>query len=218
MKQRLVLWLVPWVYKVAMVLILATCRIRYIGREGVERLASSGRPWIFVSWHENTAVASALERNTGLAMMASDSRDGEFIARGIALLGNIPVRGSSSRGGSKAVRSMVKWLRQGHSAALTPDGPRGPRRELQSGVLWIGAMAGAPLVPYHVVATRQWTARSWDRHRIPKPFSTVYVVTGEPFSVDTEGLKNDEAAVAAAFSERMETNVRRAEDARESAR
>lgn len=213
MKQRLALWLVPRLYKMAMVLILASCRIRFIGREDVDRRAAAGQSWIFVSWHENTAVASALERNTGLAMMASDSRDGEYIARGIALLGNIPVRGSSSKGGSKAVRSMVKWMRRGHGAAITPDGPRGPRRQLQSGVLWIAAMAEAPLVPYHVVATREWTARSWDRHRIPKPFSTVFVAVGESFMVDVEGLKADEAGVAEAFSQRMAANVARAEAA-----
>lgn len=213
MKGQWSLVILPWLYKLLILGILKTCRVRFIGRPQVEKLAHEGKTWIFCAWHENTAVSVALERNTGSAMMASDSRDGEYIARGIAALGNIPVRGSSSKGGTKAIRTMVKWLRNGHSAAVTPDGPRGPRRQLQPGVLWISALAGAPLVPYHVVATREWTARSWDRHRIPKPFSRVYVAIGEPFRVDLEALKTDEAAQAAAFAARMAANVERAEQA-----
>ena len=213
MKGRWSLVLLPLLYKALIIGVLKTCRVRFLDRAHVERLAAEGRTWIFCSWHENTAVSVALERNTASAMMASDSRDGEYIARGIAALGNIPVRGSSSKGGTKAIRSMVKWLRSGHSAAVTPDGPRGPRRQLQPGVLWISALAGSPLVPYHVVASREWTASSWDRHRIPKPFSRVYVAIGEPFSVDLERLKADEAAVAEDFACRMVANVKRAEQA-----
>lgn len=206
------LWLAPRLYHWALSAILATCRVRFLGRERVEALERQDRTWIFTSWHENTAVAVALERNGRLAMMASDSRDGEYIARGIERFGNIPVRGSSSKGGAKAAKSMAKWLRSGHSAALTPDGPRGPRRELQSGVLWIGALSGAPLVPYHVAATREWRLeRTWDRHRIPKPFSTVYVAVGEPFFVDRERLKSDETGMVSEFSQQMDANAERAE-------
>lgn len=198
----------PFLYKVLAVALFATCRIRFLRRDRVEGLERTGRTWIFTAWHENTAASVALERNGRLAMMASDSRDGEYIARGIECLGNIPVRGSSSKGGTKAVKSMVKWLRSGHSAAVTPDGPRGPRRTMQPGVLWIGALAGSPLVPYHVVGTRQWTLhRTWDRHRIPKPFSTVYVGIGEPYFVDRERLKTDEAGVVEEFTVAMMENV-----------
>jgi len=198
----------PRLYKWLAVALLASCRVRFIHRERVARLEREGRTWIFTAWHENTAASVALERNKKLAMMASDSRDGEYIARGIERLGNIPVRGSSSRGGTKAVKSMVRWLRSGHGAAVTPDGPRGPRRVMQPGVLWIGALAGSPLVPYHVVATRQWTLeRAWDRHRIPKPFSTVYVGIGEPYMVDRERLKADEEGVVEEFAAAMVRNV-----------
>jgi hypothetical protein len=109
---------------------------------------------------------------------------------------------------------MTKWLRSGHSAAVTPDGPRGPRRVAQAGVLWIGALSGAPLVPYHVVATREWVLeRTWDRHRFPKPFATVYVAIGEPFVVDRLRLQADEAGVLQELGERMARNVEAAERA-----
>ena len=206
--------LLPWLYKVVITTILATCRVVFLGRHRVEQFERAGRTWVFVAWHETTGTSVALERNKRLAMMASDSRDGEYIARGIELLGNIPVRGSSSKGGAKAARAMTRWLRSGHSAALTPDGPRGPRRVVQPGILWIGALSGAPLVPYHVAATRQWVLeRTWDRHRFPKPFATVYVAIGEPYLVDRRKLESDEAAVLQEFGERMTRNVEVAEGA-----
>lgn len=206
--------LLPWAYRLVATAILATCRVVFLGRERVEALERAGRTWVFVAWHETTGASVALERNQRLAMMASDSRDGEYIARGIELLGNIPVRGSSSKGGAKAVKAMAKWLRSGHSAALTPDGPRGPRRVAQPGVLWIGALSGAPLVPYHVAATREWVLeKAWDRHRFPKPFATVYVAIGEPYAVDRQRLQADEAAVLAELAARMADNVAVAERA-----
>jgi hypothetical protein len=206
--RRLSLVLVPWLYRAAFTLILWTCRVRFVGREPVTELEKQGCTWIFSSWHENTGAAVALERNRRMAMMASDSRDGEYIARGIEAFGNIPVRGSKSSGGAKAAKAMTRWLKSGHSAAVTPDGPRGPRRELQPGVLWIGALSGAPLVPYHVTASRQWVLKkTWDKHRIPKPFSKVFVAVGPPYFVDRARLKDDEAGVIAEFEQRMNRNA-----------
>ena len=140
-------------------------------------------------------------------MMASASDDGELIARAIAALGNLPVRGSSSTEGSNAARVMIRALRSGHNAALTPDGPRGPKYVLQPGALWIAALSGCPLVPYHIEATRQWEFRSWDRHKIPKPFSTVYVCIGEPRWVDKKKLQRDLESELAAIQARMMANT-----------
>ena len=208
------LWLVPRLYRWVLSTILATCRVRYLGRDHVRRLEADGRTWIYTAWHENTGSSVALERDRRLAMMASDSRDGEYIARGIEEFGNIPVRGSSSKGGAKAAKMMARLLRSGHSAAVTPDGPRGPRRVLQPGVLWIAVLSGAPLVPYHVAATRQWEFRkTWDQHRLPKPFSTVYVGIGEPFVVDRDLLSGDESAILAEFEARMVRNAEQTENA-----
>jgi hypothetical protein len=206
--------LLPWLYRIVATATLSTCRVVFLGRDRVQALEQAGRTWVFVAWHETTGASVALERGRRLAMMASDSRDGEYIARGIELLGNIPVRGSSSKGGAKAVKAMTKWLRSGHSAAITPDGPRGPRRVAQPGVLWIAALSGAPLVPYHVVARREWVLeKTWDRHRFPKPFTTVYVAIGEPFLVDRQRLQADEPGVLAELGARMAANVGVAEGA-----
>jgi lysophospholipid acyltransferase (LPLAT)-like uncharacterized protein len=210
-KEKILLFLLPWLYRLLIGLLLATCKVRFIGRESLDKLAADGKSWIFGSWHENTAVSVYTERNTGCAMMASDSKDGAIIARGIELCGNIPVRGSSSKGGSKAAKAMVRLLRKGHPAAITPDGPRGPRHELQTGILMISAMSGCPIVPYHFVADRQWVFTSWDRHRLPKPFSNVWISIGKPCFVDRKRLSEQPEAVQREVAECMMENVANAE-------
>ena len=177
-------------------------------RRGMRRMVSSTRRSVM---SRPASCWSTMERNTGCAMMASDSKDGAIIARGIELCGNIPVRGSSSKGGSKAAKAMVRLLRKGHPAAITPDGPRGPRHELQSGILMISAMSGCPIVPYHFVADRQWVFTSWDRHRLPKPFSTVWISVGKPYSVDRKRLAEEPEAVQLEVTELMMANVENAE-------
>ncbi len=191
-----------------MYLIMGSCRIRWIGRENLAQLRAEQRNWIYSAWHNNTATSVWTERRRGIAMMASASADGELIARAIAALGNVPVRGSSSTEGSKAARVMIRALRSGRNAALTPDGPRGPKYVLQPGALWIAAMSGCPLVPYHIEATRQWEFNSWDAHKIPKPFSTVYVCIGTPYTVDKERLKRDTREMVDEFQQSMMANTR----------
>ncbi len=198
----------PLAFKAAMNAIMLTCRVKRLGNHHVETLKTQGRQWIYSAWHNNTAMAVWMERDQGLAMMASDSSDGELIARAIAALGNLPIRGSSSAAGDRAVRDMVRALRNGHSSALTPDGPRGPRYHLQSGALWIAALSGCALVPYHIEADRQWVfSKSWDGHKIAKPFSNVYVSIGEPFEVSRALMKADSERLRQEFEERMRNNA-----------
>jgi len=188
-----------------------TCRVKYIGKEIEEQLKKQGQTWIYAAWHENTALTAWFIRNEKVAMMASDSKDGELIARGISLFGNIPVRGSASKGGAKAVKAMVKLLKQGHSAAITPDGPRGPVRQLQKGVLYISLMSGSPIVAAHIAANREWVFPSWDKHRLPKPFSKVVVSYSGPYFIERNKLRQNEAAVAAEVQQLMQQNVERVE-------
>lgn len=211
--KHLKLFLLPWLYKILVSLIMLSCRVKQIGREIEEPLKKQGKTWIYTTWHENTATTVWVIRNGQVAMMASDSKDGEIISRGIRLFGNIPVRGSASKGGAKAVKAMVKLLKQGHLAAITPDGPRGPVRQLQSGVIYISLMSGSPIVPAHVVASREWVFPTWDSHRLPKPFSKVIVSVGAPFFVDRSRLKQNEAEVIAEVEQLMQQNIERAEQA-----
>jgi lysophospholipid acyltransferase (LPLAT)-like uncharacterized protein len=213
MMQDFKYWLYPILYKWVVMLLMATYRVEYIGRESVERLKSNAESWIFATWHENVVVSQWAERNQGLVMMSSDSKDGEFSARVMARLGNLPIRGSSSRGGMKAARAVIQALKSGSSAGMTPDGPRGPARKVKPGMLFISAVSQCPILPYHVVSDRYWTLNSWDKQRIPKPFSRVVISIGEPLRIDRERFKQDEANLLAGVEEMMQKNVERAEEA-----
>jgi len=184
---------VPRLFKWVMIPLMGTCRVTTHGAAQVRELERRGRPWLYCTWHNNTAMTVCRLRNRGMAMMASASRDGELIARAIELLGNRPVRGSSSFRGNQAARDMARAIRGGAPGAMTPDGPRGPAYQCQGGALWIAALTGCPLVPYELDASRRWRLRSWDRHKIPKPFSRIYEYIGEPFYVVRDDLAGTEA-------------------------
>jgi len=188
--NRFALFAVPVAFKCVMLSIMGTCRVSTHGAEYLRELEAKGRSWLYSSWHNNIAIGVCTLRNRRVAMMASASRDGELIARAIEVMGNIPVRGSSSSRGGQAAREMARILKAGFSGAMTPDGPRGPAYQCQGGALWIAALTGCPLVPYELDASRRWRINSWDRHKIPKPFSRVYEYIGEPFYVTRADLSD----------------------------
>jgi hypothetical protein len=139
---------------------------------------------IIAIWHENSFATVSGHRNQSLVPMISMSNDGEMIARICIRLGyKPPVRGSSSRGGRGVKEAMVKAIQGGASGAITVDGPRGPRRQVKFGVIKIASDTGAPIVPSSGKVSRMWVFRSWDRFRLPKPFSKVTVTYGKPVYV-----------------------------------
>jgi len=115
--------------------------------------------------------------------MTSQNFDGEWIARLMAGFGFRAARGSTSRGASRALVQLRRELRAGHAAAFTVDGPRGPARIAQPGAVWLAGATGHPVLPFHIEASRYWSAGSWDRGMIPKPFANVAIAIGEPFQV-----------------------------------
>lgn len=206
--NALALAVVPALYKWVMTGILRTCTLRTVGGEHLLEVERAGRSWLLTGWHNNTATFVCRMRNRKIAMMASASRDGELIARGIEKAGNIAVRGSSSSRGRRAAREMVRALRTGSNGAITPDGPRGPAYRCQPGVLWIAALAGCAIVPYELNGERQWRTHTWDRHKIPKCFTTLYEYVGEPLYVNREQLAEDEQGMVQELQRRMLDNTR----------
>lgn len=149
--------------------------------------ASVAGSCIVVSWHENILGILTSLRRERLAPLASLSRDGGLIAAVIQMLGFRTVRGSSSRGGPEARDELVSVTREGFWPTITPDGPRGPRRVLKSGVIDVARRSGVAVVPFAPVASRSWVlVRSWDQFRIPKPFAKIHVVFGAPVFVPPE--------------------------------
>ena len=166
--------------RLALNALLGTLRFEVEGRDRYTALRDAGEPVIFALWHGRLLPLTYYKRGERVAPLISRSGDGEYIARVVEGWGFATVRGSSSRGGGEALREMVRRARDGWSLAVTPDGPRGPRQKLQPGVITAAQLTGLPIVPLTAGCARAWWPGSWDRFCIPKPFSTVRVLYGEP--------------------------------------
>lgn len=167
-------------------MLLATVRFRTRHRERFDRYADRGEPVLYAIWHGRLLPLTYYHRHRGIAALISQSADGEYIARLVAGWGFDPIRGSTSRGGRAALREVVRRVRAGQSIAITPDGPRGPRQQVQPGVIVAAQLTGVPIIPIVAGCTRAWWPGGWDRFCIPKPFSRVMVVYGEPRRVPRE--------------------------------
>jgi lysophospholipid acyltransferase (LPLAT)-like uncharacterized protein len=160
--------------------------LRYEVR-GVDRLREAresspdGRV-IFCCWHGRLLPLVLLVRGRGMRILVSRHRDGEILARVTERLGFRPIRGSTRRGGARA---LLEALRAGGGAdlALTPDGPRGPRERFGQGAVFLASRSGLPLVPVGCAARPAWQLRSWDAFQVPRPFARVRVVCGAPVMV-----------------------------------
>lgn len=153
------------------------------GLDNVEAVVAEGRQPIFAFWHGRILAATLFFRDRGIVVITSENFDGEWIARIIRRFGYSTARGSTSRGGARALSQLRRDMRAGRPAAFTIDGPRGPARVAQAGAVWLASATQNPIVPFHIEASSFWTAKSWDRHQIPKPGSELSVVIGSPLDV-----------------------------------
>ena len=140
---------------------------------------------VFTFWHRNMIPLLFLHRFQRLGILISSSKDGEFIAGPAKFFGFFPIRGSSTRGGSKAVRQMVKYSKK-YSLAISPDGPRGPSEKIKDGLLFLAYSSKLPIIPVAADISREKVFNSWDKFRLPKPFSTVNISYGEPIYIETK--------------------------------
>jgi len=170
----------------------STFRWRQEGLQHLDDVARSGRQPIMAFWHGRILPSTYFFRNRGIVVMTSENFDGEWIAGIIERFGYGTARGSTSRGAKRALIQLKRDMAAGKPAAFTLDGPRGPAHVAQPGAVWLAKATGNPVVPFHIEASRHWTLKSWDRTQIPKPFSTVAIVIGEPIDVPSDA---DEAAI-----------------------
>lgn len=140
-------------------------------------------------WHNRLFLMTWFWRGFDSAVLVSESFDGEYIARTAQRFGFPVIRGSSTRGGSKALRQMARVMRSGTRMSITIDGPKGPRCQVKPGVVMLAASTGVPIVPMLPQAKHYWEMNSWDRLQIPKPFTTAKVFVGEPVFVSREDIK-----------------------------
>jgi lysophospholipid acyltransferase (LPLAT)-like uncharacterized protein len=170
----------------------ATLRVEREGFEAVQRLIDRNERFVLCFWHRRLVMMplaypfrrrNAEGETRGVAILSSDSKDGERSAATWRWLGIHAVRGTAGHSGAQALVKMIQIVKQGWDLGITVDGPRGPRQKAKPGVLAVSRKTGAWLVPVCVAYRRAWTLRTWDGMLIPKPFSRVKVAYGEPFRI-----------------------------------
>jgi lysophospholipid acyltransferase (LPLAT)-like uncharacterized protein len=193
--KRLQAWLIAALGYRIVALLGSTLRWRTEGLEHLAAVAAGGRQPVMAFWHGRILPATYFFRRRGIVVITSENFDGEWIAGIIERFGYGTARGSTSRGGRKALLQLTRDMAAGKAAGFTVDGPRGPAGVAQAGAVWLARATGNPVLPFHLEASRHWTLHSWDRTQIPKPFATVSLVVGEPF--DVPGGGDDESIESA---------------------
>jgi lysophospholipid acyltransferase (LPLAT)-like uncharacterized protein len=174
---------------------LLTCPCELVAMPEVEKLIVSGSPVIYTTWHCHLLSPLFFDRQFRGAqlptvLMASPSRDGEFIAEVARGLGFIVLLGSRRKGGVQTLRQMESWFLRGHSCGMIADGSRGPGRVAQKGPLYLARKTQGPILPVAVAARRKVTFDTWDRFELPLPGSRLALLVGNPLRVrpDDRGL------------------------------
>ena len=167
-----------------------------------------GQPVVYTLWHCHLLFPLFYVRHYSrqlppLVLMASPSRDGEFIAAVARGLGFTVCSGSRRKGGVQALQQLADFYRQGYSCGLIADGSRGPARVAQKGPLYLARITGAPIVPLAVAASLKKTFQTWDRFQVPLPFSRLALLVGEPLRVGPEAR----GAVMEALRQELEARL-----------
>lgn len=189
--------------KLLLDLLFKTTRIETAGLEKVAAILASRR-FIFAFWHSRILLVSYLYQGWNGVLLVSQSEDGEFIARVVQRQGHEPVRGSTTRGGLRALSQMIKNLKENpRPAGIIPDGPQGPRFKVQPGVIMLAKKTGFPIVPVTYSAGRVKIFNSWDRFMLPIPFTQCRVVYGDPVRVPADA----DSAATSDCSRRLEQEL-----------
>ena len=185
-KNELLVFLASWIGPVLIYLLGMTLKIEWVGEENLHILRREKKSVIYAFWHGRMLIFTYSHRKQKIHVLISQHKDGEFIARIIRNLGFVSVRGSTTRGGPKALFEMCKKTASGFDVAITPDGPKGPGFQVHPGIVYIAQRTGMPMVPITNSAENRWNLSSWDRFLIPKPFSKTVIMLGEPIYVPVE--------------------------------
>src|SRR5690349_3071678 len=189
-----------------------TLRWRVEGLQYLEAILASGRQPVMAFWHGRILPATFYFRDRGIVVITSENFDGEWIARIIQRFGYGTARGSSSRGGVRALVQLKRDMDAGKPTAFTIDGPRGPARVAQPGAVWLAKATGNPVLPFHIESSSRWTANSWDHTQVPRPFAVVAVAIGEPLFVPRDATADDLEAARLELEHRLANVERRSLD------
>lgn len=168
-------------------------RYRYENTETLRQLKNNNQNFIFAIWHQNLFPGILAQGGHSYIVIISQSQDAQPAAFTCQRLGHLVVRGSSRKGrvdknGRAAKEEMIDFLKQGYPGAISVDGPKGPAFKVKAGIVDMAKKSQALVVPYVLYSASYWQFRSWDRFRLPKPFSKILVSYGEPINVASEEI------------------------------
>jgi lysophospholipid acyltransferase (LPLAT)-like uncharacterized protein len=215
LKKRIKIAVVSAAGAVLMRVLGCTMRLRAPGMEQAQPYLSAQGSLLAAQWHGDHFPVLYAYRHQGFYVITSQSADGQILTNVLASLGYRCVRGSSTRGGIKALIELARIVRRGALATIAVDGPRGPRRQAKPGIVLLAKMTGCSVLPVGAAMDRYWEFHSWDRYRIPKPFSRALILLGEPITVppdaddqvlEAKRLELEHALVA--LAERAEREVK----------
>ena len=167
---------------------LRTCPVELAIDPEAKEIIFARQPVLYTAWHCHLLFPLFYSRHYAdqlppVVLMASPSRDGEFIAEVARGLGFTVCLGSRRKGGVQALKQLADYYRRGYSCGLIADGSRGPARVVQNGPLYLARITGAPIVPLSVAASRRKVFQTWDRFVLPLPFSRMALLVGQPLTV-----------------------------------
>jgi lysophospholipid acyltransferase (LPLAT)-like uncharacterized protein len=181
--ERIKARLIGWIGYFAIHAIGCTIRWQSVGDSHLDDIYKSGNRAILAFWHGRIIPATYYFRNRGIVVMTSMNRDGEAIAQCIQRFGYGVARGSSSRGGLKALAEMAHAIRSGRDAGFSIDGPRGPRYVAKQGPILLAFKTGAAILCFHISMRHKIQLKSWDHFQIPLPFTPAILLQAEPIWV-----------------------------------
>ncbi|MGD9616391.1 MAG: lysophospholipid acyltransferase family protein [Alphaproteobacteria bacterium] len=204
-----------WAIQLYIRLVHATNRWQIEGEEWPRRLRREGRGFILAFWHGRLLmIPMAWQRLAPMHMLISAHRDGRIIADAVTYFGVQSIPGSTRRGGSAALRRMLKRLEAGECVGITPDGPRGPATVASIGIVNLARLAGAPIVPIACATSRRRVLNSWDRFNLALPFGRGIFIWGEPIEIapdlDASGIEQARLLVETRMNEMAREADRRA--------
>jgi len=190
-----------------------TLRVTQVGLEHITAARAAAGNIIIAIWHGGLLPLAYVHRNEGISVLVSTHQDGEYIARVIHGLGFGTSRGSSTRGGIRALRELIQADNDRLDLGITPDGPRGPREKVQPGVIYLAKRLGLPVIPIGVSSRPSLRLKSWDRFMIPLPFARCTVVYGKPLLFESSLSKQAIDLAGADLESRLSEATREAENA-----
>jgi lysophospholipid acyltransferase (LPLAT)-like uncharacterized protein len=203
-KNRLVLRIVPWLAAGLMQCLFRLLRVVHVGRAHPEGCWARGERIIVAFWHGRLLMMPFVYPGKPGAILISQHRDGEYISRIATILGFEVIRGSATRGGMLAFKQMIRAIKGKLNLVITPDGPKGPRAKVKSGVIEVARLTGTPIVPVSFSASRRRILSSWDAFLVPVPFSRAVYVWGEPMYVPPTATKDEVVKHQKALEERLD--------------